>query len=195
MIAQLSKVMTKNQLNNIISGIFTSKLLYGIQLVSNIWGVADMDDSSRRFISFTKEGCRKLQVLQNKVLRIQTGSKDRNEPTKDLLEKAQQLSVHQLGAYHSVQLLFKVLTTHQPKCLADIFTLRRPDDDENVFPHRRLNTMQVQCTLSLSRSGFCYRSAKLWNLLPPEMRSETNPKNFKPLLKDWIKTNVPYRPP
>ena len=154
-----------------------------------------MDDSSRRFISFTKEDCRKLQVIQNKVLRIQTASKDRNEPTKNLLDKAQQLSVHQLGAYHSVQLLFKVVTTHQPKYLADIFTLRRPDDDENVFSHRRLNTMHVQCTLSLSRSGFCYRSAKLWNLLPPEMRSETNPKNFKPLLKNWIKTNVPYRPP
>ena len=56
----------------------------------------------------------------------------------NLLEKAQQLSVHQLGAYHSVQLLFKVVTTHQPKYLADIFTLRRPDDDENVFPHRLL---------------------------------------------------------
>ena len=123
MIAQLSKVMTKKQLKNIISDIFTYKLLYGIQLVSNVWGVTDMDDSSRRFMSFTKEDCRKLQVLQNKVLRIQTGTKDRNEPTKNLLNKAQQLSVHQLGAFHSVQLLFKVVTTHQPKFLADIFTL------------------------------------------------------------------------
>ena len=88
-ISQLSKVMSKSQLKNIISGIFTSKLLYGIQLISNTWGVSDMDDSSRRFTSFTKEDCIKLQVLQKKVLRIQTGTKDKNEPTKNLLKKAQ----------------------------------------------------------------------------------------------------------
>ena len=103
MISQLSKVMTKHQLKNIIAGLFTSKLLYGIQLVSNIWGVADMDDTSRRFSAFTREDCRKLQVLQNKMLRIQLGTIDRNEPTKNLLDKAQQLSVHQLGALHSVK--------------------------------------------------------------------------------------------
>ena len=166
MIAQLSKVMMKHQLKNIIAGLFTSKLLYGIQLVSNVWGVADMDDTSRRFSAFTREDCRKLQVLQNKVLRIQLGTIDRNEPTKNLLDKAQQLSVHQLGALHSVQLLFKVVTTHQPKYLGDILELRRPDYEENVFPHRKLNTIKVDCNKTLSRSGFCYRSAKLWNLLP-----------------------------
>ena len=82
MIAQLSKVITK-------------------RLVSNILGVADMDDISRRLSSFTKEDCRKLKILQNNVLRIQTRTIDRNEPTKSLLNKAQQLSVHQLGAFHS----------------------------------------------------------------------------------------------
>ena len=187
--------MTKVQLKTTIAGIFTSKLLYGIQLVSNVWGIPDMDDKSRRFIYFTKEDCRKLQVLQNKVLRIQTGTKDRNEPTKTLLEKAKQLSVHQLGAFHSVQLLFKVVTTKQPKYLADILSLRQPDDGRNVFAHRRLNTIQVTCNLSLSRSGFCFRSAKLWNLLPSEMKNERNLNKFKPQLMDWIKENIPYKPP
>ena len=88
MIAQLSKVITKKKFKNIISGIITSKPLYGIPLVSNVWGVADIADSSRRFISFTKEDFRKLQVLQNKVLRILTETKERNEPTKNLLNKA-----------------------------------------------------------------------------------------------------------
>ena len=154
-----------------------------------------MDDSSRRFISFTKEDCRKLQVLQNKVLRIQIGTRDRNVPTKTLLDKARQLSVHQLGALHSVQLLFKVVTTNQPKYLADILSLRLADDERTVFPQRSLNTIQVSCKLSLSRSGFCYRSAKLWNLLPAEMRSESSPLKFKPQLVDWIKENIPYKPP
>ena len=47
LIAQLSKVMTKIQLKTTISDIFTSKLLYGIQLVSNVWGIPDMDDQRR----------------------------------------------------------------------------------------------------------------------------------------------------
>ena len=121
-------------------------------------------------IWMTKEDCRKLQVLQNKVLRIQTGTKDRNEPTKTLLEKAKQLSVHQLGAFHSVQLLFKFVTTKQPKYLADILSLRQPDDGRTIFSHRRLNTIQVTCNLSLSRPGFCFRSAKPWNILPSGTR-------------------------
>lgn len=195
LISQLSKVMTTTQLKTTISGIFTSKLLYGIQLVSNVWGIPDMDDSSRRFTSFTKEDCRKLQVLQNKVLRIQTGTRDRNVPTKTLLDKARQLSVHQLGALHSVQQLFKVVTTKQPKYLADILSLRQPENERTVFPHRSLNTIQVSCKLSLTRSGFCYRSAKLWNLLPYEMRMEIHPIKFKTQLVDWIKENIPYKPP
>ena len=82
MISRLSKVMTRSQLSNTVSGIFTSKLLYGILLISNVWGIHDMDDTVRKSISFTKEDCRKFQVLQNKVLQIQTHTSDRNVPTK-----------------------------------------------------------------------------------------------------------------
>ena len=134
-------------------------------------------------------------MLQNKVLRIQTGTRDRNVPTKVLLERAQQLSVHQLGAYHSVKLMFKVVTTNQPKYLAEIFTMRRPEENGNIFPHRNINTVQVYCKLSLSRAGFCFRSAKLWNLLPSDLRAENNPIKFKSGLLKWIKVNIPHKPP
>ena len=70
MLKQLSKFMSSNQLKKISEGIFTSKILYCLPLYSNIWGLENMDQTKRKFSALTKEDARKLQVLQNKVLRL-----------------------------------------------------------------------------------------------------------------------------
>ena len=46
LLSKLSKVMSKKQLQNTCSGIFTSKLLYGLPIFSNVWGLPDLDDSN-----------------------------------------------------------------------------------------------------------------------------------------------------
>ena len=56
---------------------------------------------------------RKLQVCQNKVLRLLTG-KDYETPTADLLDLCNELSVHQLVAYHSACQVFKVSKSQLP---------------------------------------------------------------------------------
>ena len=104
---QLEKLMPRNLLRNTCSGLFTSKLLYGIQLYSNVWGLSDMDESNRRFKAFTKEDSRRLQVLQNKILRIILKNPDCKTPTRELLNELAELSVHQLGALHTLQTVFE----------------------------------------------------------------------------------------
>ena len=73
--------MSKSQLKTTCEGIFTSKVLYCLPLFSNVWGVMNMDDTA-----LTKEDMRKLQVLQNKVLRLKPGNHELNVPTTELLE-------------------------------------------------------------------------------------------------------------
>ena len=154
-----------------------------------------MDDSTRRFTAFTKDDSRRLQVLQNKVLRMMVDNSDRNTPTTELLKKSGMLSVHQLGAYHTLQTVFKTVTRQQPIYLAKRLPLKKPSEDGAIFPHRELNTIQSDYQLSISRSGFVFRGSKLWNLLPTGLRSEKRIQTFKKSSKAWIHENVPPKPP
>ena len=39
--------------------------------------------------------------------------------------------------------------------------------------------------------GFTYNGAKLFNMLPIQMKKTENPNTFKTLTKDWIWENIP----
>ena len=105
---------------------------------------------------------RRLQVLQNRVLRIKCHNYDMNTPTVDLLKSCGDLSVHQLGVFHTLLLVFNIVHSGQPEYLAKKLKLRRSEDD--VFPQRQVNTIYVRGDLSLSRSEFIHRGARLWNM-------------------------------
>ena len=93
--------MPKNKFNQIVAGIFSSKLIYCIAVWGGIWGLPDQKVTNRRTTSITKHEMRKLQVMQNKVMRLMTGL-DYNSSTVNLLKSSNQLSVHQLVAYHTL---------------------------------------------------------------------------------------------
>ena len=194
MIKQISKFMSQSQLKTICSGMFTSKLLYCLPLFSNVWGVSNLDDTDRRFTSMTKEDMRKLQVLQNKVLRMKTKNSDPNTPTTDLLASAGDLSVQQLGALHTVLYIFKIVRSGEPRYLAEKLQLRQAVQGR-IFPLRQVNTIQVHRDLTLSRSGFLYRGAQLWNHLPPALRQESRIHVFKSQLRKWILSTVSPKSP
>ena len=165
-----------------------------MHLFANVWGIHSMDDKERRFSTITKEDMRKLQVLQNKVLRMKSNTKDLNTPTTELLACTGDLSVQQLGAFHTVLCIFKIIRSGKPRYLAEKLQLRQAVHGQ-IFPHRQINTIQVHRVLTLSRSGFLYRGAQLWNHLPPEMRKESRLQVFKSQLRRWIISTVPARPP
>ena len=153
-----------------------------------------MDDTDRRYSALTQEDMRKLQVIQNQTLRLKTGIYELNTPTTELLEASGDLSVQQLGAFHTVLNVFKITSSGHPKYLAEKLVLRRAVQGQ-AFPLRRLNTIQAHSGLTLARSGFVYRGAQLWNQLPALMRQETRLAVFKTQLRKWIIRNVPAKPP
>ena len=191
MLSRLNNYMTRDQFKLTCEGVFTSCLLYCLPLFSNVWGLPSMDDSTGRSQAFNAEDCRKLQVLQNKVLRLKTKNYDINVPTNTLLDATGDLSVHQLGAYHTVVTAHRIIRTQTPQYLADKLALRKP----TPCLARQLNTISVNCDLTISRSGFLYRAARLWNLLTPAMRNETKPEAFKTTVRKWIRENIQRKPP
>ena len=123
MLKRLSKVMPKNKFKNVSEGIFTSKLIYCLQLFGNVWGVPNLDENRRRFSAFTKDDNRKLQSLQNRVLRLQSGL-PQDTPLTVLLERTNEMSVMQQTAFHTLNTVHKVVTSGQLGYLAKKLKLR-----------------------------------------------------------------------
>ena len=194
MLTRLNKYLSRKQFKAACDGLFTSCLLYCLPLYSNVWGIATMDDTVRRSPSFSKADCRKLQVLQNKILRMKCGIVDMNTPSNDLLDSTGDMSVHQLGAYQTLVTVFRIIRSGQPKYLAEKLHMKTPVDN-NIFPSRHMYNIQIQYTLSISRCGFLYRGLRLWNMLPMELKTETNIKTFKYGVKRWVLGNIFRKPP
>ena len=73
-----------------------------------------MDEHNRNRVAITKEDMRKLQVIQNKALRL-LKLMPRETPVSTLLSVNKELSVHQSVAYHTGVQMYKVsTTTRQP---------------------------------------------------------------------------------
>ena len=118
--------------------------------------------------NFTKDDNRRLQCLQNRVLRLQSGL-PQDTPLTVLLERTNEMSVMQQTAFHTINTVHKVVTSGQPGYLAERLKLRT--EGGGIFPHRHLNTIAIpDVELTLSRGGFFYRGACLWNNLPCHMK-------------------------
>ena len=53
---------------------------------------------------------------------------------------------------------------------------------------------QPNYTLNISREGFIYRGAAIFNKLDENLRNETKLQKFKDGVKEWVKTNITIRP-
>ena len=172
-----------------MNGIFSSTLIYCLPVFANIWLPGDEES---RFRSFRKEDLRRLQVVQNKVLRLLTNL-PRHTPTEELVKSSGELSVHQLTAYHSLLSAHKVIVAQKPDYLAKKLVLKTPEEGR-VFPHRQAYTLPVSGGLSITRAGFFDRTARVYNSMPLYIRSCTATPKYKKLVKKWVKHNIKIKP-
>ena len=136
------------------------------------------ESMGNRFYSFSKGDMNKLQILQNKVLRLRS-NQNKYTPVTTLLKICNEMSVNQLGAFHSLLTLHKAVHENKPKYISDKLSSRAPNGNE-IFPMRQQNKVFLpNYRLTVSRGSFCYRSAKLWNNMPPYLREITPYKLFK----------------
>jgi hypothetical protein len=136
---------------------------------------------------FTKDDNRKIQTLQNMVLRLKTDM-PRRTPTQTLLTLSGDLSVQQLTAQATLTSLQKVMYNGKPQYLVDKLKM----DDGNT---RQENTIRQKSKLTLTRETYFYRASALFSNLPPELRTRMEPKIFKSKAKAWVKHNNPPKPP
>ena len=80
--------------------------------MSGIWNIPGTVDNSIR-TSITMKDMKRLQVLQNKTMRLETNL-DFQTPTSDLLKQTGKLSVHQMVAYSTSVQMYNISRTYEP---------------------------------------------------------------------------------
>ena len=148
-----------------------------------------MDQERRNFSAFRKRDILKLQVLQNKVSRLLSGLPP-GTPTSDLLRATGELSVQQLTAYLGLVTAQKAMFYGKPKYLAD-----RLQISDSEYLTRNSHRIKLQSNLTIARGSYFYRTAALYNLLPPQIRcSRMEPPKFKFRIKNWVQENIRVKP-
>ena len=183
---KLRKYLPDSRFKQAVSGIFTSKLIYCINVWTGIWDLPGQIGDGNK-LSITKKDMKRLQTIQNKVLRLETRS-DRSIPTSTLLRKSRSLSVHQLGAYHTATQVLKIKLSQKPAY-----------HYERLFgqPHVRStenSATRVNFKLSTCRGSFFYQASRIWAILPGHMRTIQKPEQFKKMCKAWVINNIKEKP-
>ena len=148
---------------------------------------------SKMKTNMSKDDLRKLQVLHNKCMRLQTG-KDRNTSCTTLLSLTNSLSVHQMIAHKSAIQVYNVSKNEAPKYhFQRLFPSNRSQDNQETRSTSNLDT-RVEFTRTIGRGSFFYQGSRLWSALPLNIKMARNTLIFKKQTKTWIKHNIDVIP-
>ena len=149
-------------------------------------------------------GCEKylinaLQIIQNKTARVVT-KRGKMTSISSLLKECGWLSISQLGMYHSLILVYKILQCQTPQYLYDKLSGTQEEAYYQTRYTRRQATRQLiklgpdsVAESDLARNSFKYRATRQWNDLPPELKQIKILSDFKLELRRWILDNIPIR--
>ena len=186
---KMSRQMDRKNLKFFAAGMFYSKLIYCLPVYGNVFGLEQYREQNFRYQSYSVKDNHKLQVLQNNLNRLLLNAKY-DTPTEVLLQETSSLSIQQMTAYHTVVLTKKIISTGKPSYIAQRMTKLGGVDLRN----NRGKVMVQKRKLAISREGFIYRAAVLYNAINEDLRREENGERFKSGLKKWVLENISVKP-
>ena len=192
---RLKKFLPSFRFNQIVNGIYYSKQMYCLTVFGGIWGLpGSMDVEKRNGTMLTKEDMRRLQVMQNSVMRVTTNSRY-DTPTTELLRKTNQLSIHQMIAFQTSCQVFNIYKNKFPAYHYNRFFGGLSCDSNATGSRSRSNLeSRIDFKTSLGRGSFFYLGSRIWNALPHSAKSSADIRCFKASTKPWIKANISIKP-
>ena len=168
----------------IAEAIFNSLLRYGVAVF--LKPVYDKEDLNMEKLP---KNTAVLQILQNSMLRVIFGLKLRNHVNmKRVRIEIKMMSVNQISVYHTLLEAYNVmrhLSSEQIhmkwKIIEKKYALRSITNKDLKVPEKP----KLKCL------GFTYNGAKLFNMLPIQMKKTENPDTYKSMTKEWIWKNIP----
>ena len=190
MLKKLRKFVPDRKFSQLIASLFTSKISYCLSVYGGVWGIPGASAETPIKPSISKRDMRKLQVLQNKTMRMETKS-DHYTPTVELLQKTRKLSVHQMVAQSIAVQVYNTSKSQQPKYHHDRLFSRNQD---NLNPTRTAAEPRLESKLSLGRGGFFYQGSRIWTALPHHIKNARNVETFKKNCKKWVRSSIAVKP-
>ena len=106
----------------------------------------------------------------------------------------------QLGVYHSLVLVFKILETQSPQYP---FNKLSGIQGETYYTTRYIKKQSASHLIKLgpeskasgdiAKNSFKYRATSQWNRLPADVKEAKNVSTFKTKLRKWILENTPIK--
>jgi hypothetical protein len=124
------------------------------------------------------------------MIRVIYGLKRKNHVNmKNFREKIKMMSVNQISVYHTLLEAYNIMRYSSSEQIHTKWT----NISEKKYSLRSItnNDLKVPEKPRLKCLGFTYNGAKLYNMLPLQMRETKNPNTFKIMAKDWIWNNIP----
>ena len=126
-------------------------------------------------ISCTKEEKQRLQIQQNKVMRILLNC-DRYAPIGDMLRSLRWLNVERFIERANLVLIYKIEHNLQPEYLKSYLEKRSDFHNYNIRSNQHYNISMVKTT-SLQKTLF-YDGIRCFNALPDNVKYAPSLKNF-----------------
>ena len=172
----------RDKLQIIAEAIFTSKIRYGLPIYY------------RPRLTEEDPACKNqeaLQVLQNDMLRLIAGYKrsDRVNMSK-LRKKSNIMSINQLACYHILMECKNILDHNASKQVKEKMV---PEERKSgcTLRSQTRGDLKIMMKPKNSCQGFSHFAARLWNMLPEDIRNKSKTLQFKTALKLWIFTKIP----
>ena len=167
----------------IAEAIFSSKIRYGIALYLN--PVSDPEDVKAKKLSVE---ARKLQTLQNNMIRVIFEYRQEDMINMEKLRKdIGMFSVNQMNCYHVLIEAFNVIHYGSAPSIQE----KWKPNKERLYSDRRKLDVKVPKVNHVRCQGFSWFGAKMWNNLPEDIKSTTNPDTFKIKIKQHIWDTIP----
>ena len=196
-----AKFCFTNHVNSVIKSCFISlRDLHRIRrflsvdtsvVIANALVSSRLDYCNSLFRSLSSRNATRLQYVQNALARFVTGASKYTHIT-STLRTLHWLPIRQRIIFKTLVLVYKYLTTGQPKYFAPYLSLyksamnTRRSNPKNLFlqvPHYCASIHKSKVHFN---NSFSYDAPKLWNDLPHDIRSAPNLSCFKSRLKTYL---------
>ena len=123
------------------------------------------------------------------MLRVIFGHKKQNHVNMiNVREKIKMMSVNQIAVYHTLLEAYNVMSHLSSEQIKMKWTIIEKKYALRSITNKNLKVPEKP---KLKCMGFTYNEAKLFNMLPPQMRETKDSNTFKTVMKNWIWENIP----
>ena len=104
-------------------------------------------------------------------------------------EKVKMMSINQMAIYHTVLEAHNVIKNAS----SEQIKAKWVNNQENKYSLRSIaeNKIKVPEKPSAKCTGFTYYGAKVYNMLPSDIKETSSTDTFKALIKKWIWQEIP----